>query len=471
MSFPFSSYETEPLDFIKYLPSHSGTTTITASKESINSVEMPKSFPLAFLQEANRRRDRMATLLLTQPDTPPLSDAIEAYIPILMRLYTDMENYRLSKRSPMAFIRIAWKSNLSRGIRSSKNIEIFEKPWVVMNCPGLVYEVTMTMIALATCLSNMASIKLGMNVSSGIFPSFQIPGTSSSSNSPIGTFGDGSVFNEAVELLCRAGGIFQSTLRTFSVDPASWTSESSLGDSLKNIFNSGPSAKVAVSIRPPPECLAGTLQLLSQLMIADAHKLILQKAEIKGTMSRGTLLRLAITVLQFYEQCSDFLIQLEGDSSYRKNSKLPPSDIDIIRDHLSAPLRSYIMDGRICLEGLIGMKFAIIKQEEGEGGLSAGSIIQSNIKFTSCSSSDSGRKLRLALSTPPIIQYRDHQRFADSMIPEVQSLKDKYIQLNNNITYHKVPQEWSEIRSSFPIPATPIASLKTYIIPQPIEFE
>lgn len=434
-------------------------------------MEVPKSFPLAFLQESNRRRDRMATLLLTQPDTTPLAEAIEAYLPCLMRLYTDMENYRISKKSPMCLVRVAWKSNLSRGTRSTQNKDVFEKPWVVLNCPGLVYEVTMTMIALAACYSNMASNRLGMTPSTGVLPSFQTPGTSSSGSSPISVFGDGSCFNEAVDLLCRAGGIFQSTLRTFSVDPSSWTSESGFGDSFKNIFNSGPSAKVAVSVRPPPECLPGTLQLLSQLMLADAHKLIFQKAEIRGTMSQGTLLRLSTTVLQLYEQCSDFLLQLEGDSSYRKNTKLPPSDIDIMNEKLSAPFRSYVIDGRIVLEALLAKKLAIIKQEGDEGGIAAGSIIQSHTKFTLCSSSDVGKKTRISLSMPPLVQYRDHQRFADSMIAETKLLMEKYIQLNNNITYHKVPKEWSEIRSSLPVPAAPMASLKAYLIPHPIEFE
>ena len=109
------------------------------------------------------------------------------------------------------------------------------------------------------------------------------------------------------------------------------------------------------------------LSVLGELMLADANRLAMIKAQQRG-MSSATLLKLGVVVMQAYEQCSSLL------------KRLPKADAEELAD----PFTSYVHDGAILIEAQVLKRFAELKHEEGDNGAAVVCITRAHNNLLQC---------------------------------------------------------------------------------------
>lgn len=345
-------------------------------------------FPPEYVREASVARQKMCDTLHAQPTSLALLESVEAYLPYLQYI---LAHYEEQPREQQVFPRgckFQWRSSLSKGIRISLTATVIEKPMV--GVASLWYEAIYTLLAYAYCLANLAGKKVGGGVS-----------LQSASEASL---------SDAADLLCRAAGVFKFV-------GSAWAPR--WGD-----------RKDA-----PPECSAQLLSLLAELMLADAHRLALAKAERRG-MSPATLVKLGIVVVEGYEQCSQLLSSLNRHDA----------------EELADPFASYVADGHRAMEALLCRRLACLKHEEDQNGLAVALITRTN------------NLLVKAIGA----HWAPWKKLAVDMLPEVEELRAKMVRINNNVTYQRIPEE-GEMKAAVFTGGRPILDIKGFVPPTAIE--
>jgi hypothetical protein len=332
-------------------------------------------FPPEYVKTANTIRQRMCDTLVSQPSSQAVLDSIEEYLPYLQYILDKEEKLNLSAK-----MKFAWRSVLSKGIRLSLRESIVEKPMV--SSQSIWFEAVYVLLAYAFNLANMANKRVGNSLASASEASC----------------------TEAADLLSRASGVFR-------VAGLSW------------------GARWADKKDAPPECSSELTMALSQLMIADANKAALHKAEKRG-MSPATQLKIGAAVMNSFSECESIL---------RRANKRDQSE-------LSDPFRAYVEDGERLAEAAVLKKFGIIKHEEGENGVAVAALTQANNQLVKCLRSD----------------WAPYKKAATDQMPEIEELRSKIVRLNNNITYQRVP-ELNEVKGLLP-PGHTIVEQKGFVL-------
>lgn len=337
-------------------------------------------FPVEFVDQLNVARRHMVGALGSQPASKAAISSIEEYLPLLQAVINQHERQEIGEVSKLSF---KWRSILSKGICMSLTASITEKP--IITNSSLWFEIINVLLALAYAWIGMANKMVD----------------SLTTVTETGC-------TEGADLLTRAAGIFKSIATHWL---PRWR------DKKGNI---------------PPECTVDLLLCLTELMLADANRLAMIKAQRRG-MSPATLIRLAAGVQSGYEQAASQLRRLRKPDA----------------DELAEPFKDYVNDGVIIGEAQLLRKYAELKHEESENGLAVASITQAANDLVKCLRSN----------------WIPYKKAAGEMLPEYEELRKSYVRINNNVTYQRVP-DMSELRSSIPTGRS-IVDLKTYFVPEP----
>lgn len=182
----------------------------------------------------------------------------------------------------------------------------------------------------------------------------------------------------------------------------------------------------------PPECNAHLLTLFSTFMFAEANRVALAKAE-KRSMSPTSLIKLGAAVLEEYTKCIELL------------AAIPKAELE----QVVGAFMSFIRDGSRLIEASILKRLATIKHEESENGLAVACLSRAINGLKKNSS---------ALWVP-------WRREADIMIPECQELLNSITQINNNITFQRVP-DLDSVKTHIPA-GRPVIEAKAFAPPMP----
>jgi hypothetical protein len=347
--------------------------------ERFDFTQMLQNFPAEYTQNVSSARQRMCDALVSQPASQAVLEAIDGYLPYLQRLLESFD--RQGPEDLEKGNKFKWRSVLSKGIRMNISGTLVEKP--VVGNASLYFEAINVLLAYGYTLANMANRKIG--------PSFD-------------TAAEGSLA-EAADSLCKAAGVFRFAALTWSTR---WNKR-------KNV---------------PPECSLEILQLLSELMLVDANRAALAKAEKRG-MSAATLMKLRVEVSNGYEKCSQML------------SKANRADLE----ELANPFKSYVEDGFRFEEASLLKRFAIQNHEQDQNGIAVACMTHAYNQLLKCSRAE----------------WLPLKKAACDELAEVDELRGKYVRINNNVTYQKVP-EFNDVKGSLPI-GRPIAELKGFVLP------
>ncbi|PJF16587.1 hypothetical protein PSACC_03594 [Paramicrosporidium saccamoebae] len=341
------------------------------------------TFPLEYVKAANTARQRMCDTLVVQPATQAALDSIEEYLPYLQYIIDKEEKLDYSDKK----MKFSWRSVLSKGIRMSLRESIIEKP--IVRFSTIWFEAMYVLLAYGFTLANMANKRLGSSPSSATE----------------------SAYTEAADLFSRASGVFRIAGLSWG---ARWTDKKDA----------------------PPECSAEMVSLLSQLMIAEANRAALSKAERRG-MSPATLIKVGSAVISSFDEC----ISLVRLANKRDSSELADT------------FKSYIEDGSRLAEAAVLKRFGSVKHEEGENGVAVAAMTLAHNQLLKCASSD----------------WAPYKKMAKDQLPEVEELRSTFVRLNNNITYQRVP-ELGEVKGLLP-PGFAIVEQKGFILPPIVEPE
>lgn len=337
-------------------------------------------FPREFVDQLNVLRRRMAGALASQPASQAVVSAIEEY---LLSLQAALDRHERQEADKVPKATFKWRSILSKGICMSLTAATTEKP-IVANA-SIWFEAINVLLSLAYAWIGMANRAVG----------------SLAAATEAGC-------TEGADLLARAAGVFKSLANYWL---PRWRNKKG-------------------SI--PPECTADVLLSLAELMLADANRLAMIKAQRRG-LSPATLIKLAVVVHTGYEQSASYLRRLRKPEA----------------DELAEPFRDYVGDGATMSEAQLLRRYAELKHEEGENGLAVASITHAANDLVKC----------LRSHWPP------YKRTAGELLPEYEELRKNYVRINNNVTYQRVP-EMTELRSSLPL-GRPIVEVRAYVAPEP----
>lgn len=213
--------------------------------------------------------------------------------------------------------------------------------------------------------------------------------------------------NEAADLFARSAGLFSYITKIWSCQ---WADRK----------------------KSPPECCPQFLTLLGVFMLAEANRVALAKAE-KRTMSPNALVKLGASVLEGYNKCIELL------------ASMPKAEVD----EVVGAFISFIRDGAKIVEAGILRRMASIKHEEGENGIAVACLSAAIHDLKS---------VHNALWLPIKSE-------AESRIPECEETLTSIAQINNNITYQRVPEHDT---AKFHIPAgRTIIDAKPFCPPKP----
>lgn len=338
-------------------------------------------FPVEFVDQLNVARRRMVSTLGSQPSSKAAISSIEEYLPLLRAVISQHERQEIAEVSKLSF---KWRSILSKGICMSLTASITEKP-VIANS-SIWFEAINVLLTLAYAWIGMANKMVGS----------------------LATVTEAGC-TEGADLLARAAGVFKLLATNWL---PRWR------DKKGNI---------------PPECTVDLLLCLAELMLADANRLAMIKAQRRG-MSSAILIKLASSVQTGYEQAASQLRRLRKSDA----------------DELAEPFRDYVSDGVILGEAQLLRRYAELKHEEGENGLAVASITHAANDLVKCLRSN----------------WIPYKKAAGEMLPEYEELRKNYVRINNNVTYQRVP-EIPELKSSLPVGRS-IVELKVYFVPEPV---
>jgi hypothetical protein len=325
----------------------------------------------------------MCDTLVVQPATQAVLDSIEEYLPYLQYIIDKEEKLDYSDKK----MKFSWRSVLSKGVRMSLRESVIEKP--IVRSSIIWFEAMYVLLAYAFTLANMANKRLGSAPSSATE----------------------SAYTEAADLFSRAAGVFRIAGLSWG---ARWTDKKDA----------------------PPECSAEMVSLLSQLMVAEANRAALSKAERRG-MSPATLIKVGSAVVNSFDECANLMrLANKRDSA-----------------ELADTFKAYIQDGSRLAEAAVLKRFGSVKHEEGENGVAVAAMTLAHNQLLKCVDSD----------------WAPYKKLAKDRLPEVEELRSTIVRLNNNITYQRVP-ELGEVKSLLP-PGFAIVEHKGFIIPPILEPE
>lgn len=342
----------------------------------------PSVFPLEYVKKANTARQRVCDALASQPASEAVLQAIDEYLPYVQFLLDHEESFKGNKK-----VNFSWRSVISKGIRMSLRDSVVSKP--LINHPSIWFESINTLVTYALTLANMANKRIGDSFSSA----------------------SEAACTEAADLLCRAAGVLRMTAVTWC---PRWSDKDMI----------------------VPECSTEVIMMLSNLMIADANRAALAKAEKKG-MSVPTLIKVGTAVMNHFAECSSML------------GRIPKRELGEIADSF----KSYIEDGHRIAEAAVYKRFGTQKHEDGENGVAIAALAQANNQLVKCLRSD----------------WAPYKKIAAQQMPEIEELMARVVRLNNNITYQKVP-ELSEVKGHLP-PGFVIVEVKGFTLPSVCEPE
>ena len=344
-----------------------------------------KDVPLAYVQSLNIARQRMCDALASQPASQAVIEAIEAYLPSLQYVLRVAEQQNCdSKRFGEGKGKFKWRSVLSKGIHMSLSTTMIVKPMVAMD--SIWYEALNVLLSLAYTLANMANKRIGNLSSAGE-----------------------SLLTEGADLLCRAAGVFK-------------TARHALLPRWRN------------HVSPPPELCPELLDVLSELMLADANRLAMAKAQRRG-MSSTTLIKLGAVVMNGYEKCAACLKRLSKANA----------------EELADPFRSYVEDGAHMAEALLLRRYAELKHETNENGIAVASITRAQNDLVKCLKAD----------------WIPYKKMANDLMGEYNEFQSRMVKINNNITYQRIP-EIGDVKAGILI-GRAIAEIKPYTLPDALE--
>jgi len=343
-----------------------------------------KVVPLEYVQSMNVARQRMCDALASQPASQAAIETIEAYLPYLQYVLRMSEQQSHGDKLGEGKEKFKWRSVLSKGIRMSLSATVIAKPMVAMN--SIWYEALNVLLSLAYALANMANKRVGSLSSAGE-----------------------SSLTEGADLLCRAAGVFKTARHAWL---PRWRNR----------------------VSPPPELCPELLDVLSELMLADANRLAMTKAQRRG-MSSTTLVKLGAVVMNGYDQCAARLKRLSRADA----------------DELADPFRSYVEDGAYMAEALLLRRYAELRHETNENGIAVASMTRAQNDLVKCLKAD----------------WAPYKKMANDLMGEYEEFQSRVVRINNNITYQRIP-EIGDVKAGVPI-GKAIAETKPYVLPDILE--
>lgn len=291
------------------------------------------------MDELTIKRQTMLDLMISQPSSESLIDAIMDYLKSVNK--NIISKTQVSKAFETEKVR--WRSVLSSGIRMTIRSDNVEKPMIKGNF--LYWEIFCCYLLIAYSLFNQASKKGGSGIGSSL--------------------GEAQI-NQSVDLYCRAAGVFQfiNTFYSFRCRSSMSSSGGGSGSSGKSVSSLFGGASSSPSFSPE----IAIMSALTDLSLAEAQLLCIQKAQ-KRSVSTVNLIKLYAALVDKYNCCLE-------NMKREKNAWQELSSL--FKDHVEG---SYLNYKTICLFEY-GKYQAEEKSKHGTGAVCMAEVYNLLLKLT-----------------------------------------------------------------------------------------